>query len=161
MAADFYLKIGEAPGESQAEGHKGEIEVLSFSFGVSNSGRFDETGGGGGAGKSSFQDLSFQSALGKAGPKLAKFSADGTHLASAVLSCRKAGGKQYDYLKITLTNALVSSYSVGGSTGGDTPSESFSLNFAKIKYEYFEQGDKGAVKLAASMEYDLKAIKGK
>jgi len=161
MAADFYVKITGMDGESQAEGHKGEIEVLSFSFGVSNSGRFDETGGGGGAGKSSFADLSFNSALGKAGPKLAGASATGEHLGSAVLSCRKAGGKQYDYLKITLTNVLVSSYQVGGSSGGDTPSESFSLNFSKIKYEYFEQGEKGAVKLAGSMEYDLKAIKGK
>lgn len=160
MAADYFLKIPGIDGESKADGHTNEIEVQSFSFGVSNSGRFDETGGGGGAGKSAFADLSFQSALGKAGPKLAKASATGEHLGSAVLSCRKAGGQQYDYLKITLTGALVSSYSIGGG-GGDTPSESFSLNFAKVKYEYFEQGDKGAVKLASSMEFDLKKIKGK
>jgi len=161
MAADFYLKIAEIPGESKAEGHPGEIEVLSFSFGVSNSGRFDESAGGGGAGKSSFADLSFSSGLGKSSPKLAKASAVGTHLKDAVLCCRKAGGQQYDYLKITLTDTLVSSYSVGGSSGGDLPSESFSLNFAKIKYEYFEQDAKGAVKLAGSMEYDLKKVKGK
>ncbi len=48
MATDIFAKIGDIKGESVDDKHKNEIEVLSFSWGVANSG---STGSGGGSGR--------------------------------------------------------------------------------------------------------------
>jgi type VI protein secretion system component Hcp len=45
MATDIFAKIGSIKGESADDKHKDEIEVLSFSWGVANSGL--EIGSGG------------------------------------------------------------------------------------------------------------------
>jgi type VI secretion system secreted protein Hcp len=111
------------------------IEIQSFSWGVSNTSS-GAAGGGGGAGKASFTDLSFQSALSKAAPNLMLACATGRHFPLATLTCRKAGGKGIEFLKIKLSDILVSSYQSGGSTGADLPEDSFSLNFTKIDFLY-------------------------
>ena len=50
-AVDMFLDIeGEISGESQDKVHKDEIDVLAWSWGVSQSGSF-HVGGGGGAGE--------------------------------------------------------------------------------------------------------------
>src|SRR4051812_17680927 len=127
MAFDAFLKLDGIPGESLDKKHPGEIEILSFSWGVSNSGSFS-SGGGGGAGKASFQDFHFVSSLQKSSPKLWLACATGEHIKQAVLTLRKAGGDGFEFYKVTLSDILVSSYNQGGSSqGGDTrPSEQFS-----------------------------------
>src|SRR5438045_2814263 len=131
MASDIFLKIEEAPGESKDAAHPNEIEIDSFSWGVSNHGSL-ASGGGAGAGKATFQDLHFTSHVHKSSPLLAKFCASGQHIKKAVLSVRKAGGgNSIDYYKVTLEDVLVSSYnSAGVSGGGEAPEDATALNFA-------------------------------
>ena len=69
MASDIFAKIGDIKGESLDDKHKDEIEVLSWSWGVTNAGA-TTAGGGGGAGKASFHDLSFTHKIDKASPVL-------------------------------------------------------------------------------------------
>src|SRR5215218_10010688 len=116
MAFDAFLKIESIPGETQDVAHKDEIEVLSYSWGVTQTGTFSG-GGGGGAGKASFQDFHFVSRLQKSSPKLFLACASGQHIKEAVLSVRQAAssGKTDDFLKVTLTDVLVSSFQQGGS----------------------------------------------
>jgi type VI secretion system secreted protein Hcp len=158
MAVDMYMKIDEAKGESKADGHKDEIDVLAWSWGESNSGSF-HIGGGGGAGKVNMQDFSFTKYVDKASPNLLLFCANGKHLAKAELVCRKAGEKALEYLKITLTEVLVSSYSTGGSGGEDRLTENVSLNYAKIEFEYTEQDDKGGKGKAIKVGWDMQEQK--
>jgi type VI secretion system secreted protein Hcp len=56
MAADIFAKIGDIKGESLDAKHKDEVEVLSWSWGVAQSGSIS---GGGGQGKASFNDFHF------------------------------------------------------------------------------------------------------
>ncbi len=135
MAFDAFLKIEGIEGESTDKVHPGEIEIQSFSWGVSNTAS-GPAGGGGGAGKASFTDMNFVSALSKVGPSLMLACATGTHLRTATLTCRKAGGNGIEFLKIKLSDILVSSYQSGGSVGADLPEDSFSLNFTKIDFLY-------------------------
>jgi type VI secretion system secreted protein Hcp len=135
MAFDAFLKIDGIEGESTDKTHPGEIEIQSFSWGVSNTSS-GGAGGGGGAGKASFTDMNFMSALSKVGPSLMLACATGRHFPSATLTCRKAGGKGIEFLKIKLSDILVSSYQDGGSAGADLPEDSFSLNFTKINFQY-------------------------
>lgn len=156
MATDFHLQIKEIPGESPDDKHKGEIEILSFSWGLSNAGTFS-TGGGGGAGKANFNDISFQMNVNKASPLLFLACATGQHIKEAVLFVRKQGGKQQEYYQIKMSDLLVSSYQAGA--GGETVSDSFSLNFTKIEFTYKPQKADGSLEGPVEKKYDIKANK--
>src|SRR5262245_25086495 len=113
---DFFLKMDGVDGDSEDAKMKGQIDIDSFSWGVTNQGTH-AFGGGGGAGKASFQDFHFVMKVNKASPKLMLACATGQHIPKATLSVRKAGGGQEVFLTVTLTDVLVSSYQTGGSEG--------------------------------------------
>lgn len=159
MAVDYFLKIDGIPGESTDDKHKDEIDVVSWSWGESQSGAH-AGGGGGGAGKVAMQDFSFIMATNKASPKLFLSCATGKHIKEAILTCRKAGGKQEEYYKVKMTDLLVSSYQTGGSAGSDLPSDNFSLNFSKIEVSYAPQKPDGSLGSPVTHWYDLKLNKG-
>ena len=159
--ADYFLKIEGIEGESADSKHKAEIEIESFSWGESQTGAHS-SGGGGGAGKVAMQDFHFVTKINKASPKLFLACAKGEHFKKAVLTCRKAGGEQQEYLKWTLTDVLVSSYQSGGSAHGElVPTDQVSLNFAQIDVEYKEQKPDGTLGGSVKAGYDLKANKAK
>ena len=157
-AVDYFLKLEGIEGEIGDSKHKGEIELESWSWGASQAGSHS-AGGGGGAGKVSMQDFHFVMRVNKASPKLLLTCATGEHIKKATLVCRKAGTQQQEYMKITLTDVLVSSYQTGGSGGGPVPMDQVAINFAKIEYEYKEQKADGSLGGAIKAGYDLKANK--
>jgi len=155
-ATDFYLKIDGIEGESADATHKGEIDLESWSWGATQAGGA-AYGGGGGAGKVNMQDFHFTMKVNKATPKLILACADGTHIKEGILTCRKAGGKQEEYLKYTFNDLLISSYQTGGSGGSDVvPTEQISFNYAKMKVEYKEQKGDGTLGGAITAGWDLK-----
>ncbi|WP_156256107.1 Hcp family type VI secretion system effector [Sandarakinorhabdus oryzae] len=158
MALDMFFKINGVTGESKDAdaSNVGTIDVLAWSWGMSQSGSF-HSGGGGGSGKANVQDLSFTKWIDAASPPLQLMCLTGKHITEAVLSVRKAGDKPYVYLKITLTKLLVSSVSTGGSGGEDRLTENVTLNFAKAKVEYFKQADDGSVSAAGDYTFDVEA----
>lgn len=157
MASDYFLKIEGVDGESTDDKHKGEIEVLSYSWGETQSGTYG-AGGGGGAGKVNMNDFAFTMLANKASPKLMLACATGDHIKSAKLTLRKAGGEQQEYMTITFTDLLVSSYTTGGG-GGEIPAESITLNFGKVEFEYKPQKPDGTLDSPIKTGYDLKANK--
>jgi type VI secretion system secreted protein Hcp len=156
-ASDYFLKIDGIDGESTDEQHRGEIEIQSFSWGMSNSGTFSG-GTGGGAGKVSMQDFHFTRRLDKASPLLMLACATGQHIPSAVLVCRKSGGdgKPVEYYTITLSDLIVSGVSTGGSSDDEMPTESFSLNFAKIEWKYVPASPDGVAGDPVRAGFDLR-----
>jgi len=168
MAYDAFLKLDGIKGESMDAKHKGEIDIMSFSWGVAQTGTHG-TGGGGGAGKVSVHDITITKKTDAASPLLFLNCANGSHIKEANLVVRKAGGTQLEYLKIKLTDVLVSSYEPWGQAeatgaaagaaagagiaGGlrkdkwqmadEIPMESVSLNFSKVEYSYQPQGADG------------------
>jgi type VI secretion system secreted protein Hcp len=157
-AVDYFLKIDGIEGESQDSKHKQEIEIQSFSFGATQTGSF-AAGGGGGAGKVHMQDFHFTVPVNKASPKLMLACASGQHIKKAVLTVRKAGKEQQEYLKYTFSDILVSSYQTGGGGGDVMPVDQISLNFAKIEQEYKEQKADGTLAGSVKSGWDLKQNK--
>jgi len=152
-----FLAIDGIEGESTDANHPKTIEIESWSFGETQP-ITTSSGGGGGAGKVSFQDLHFVTkTVDKSSPKLFLAGASGEHIKDATLFVRKAGSNS-DYLQIKLTDVLVSSYQTGGS-GGDNPTESFSLNFAKVQYSYIGTDADGKLLPAIDVGWDLLANK--
>jgi type VI secretion system secreted protein Hcp len=156
MAVDVFLKLGDIKGESKDATHKGEIDVLSWSWGVSQTGSMGH-GGGGGAGKANFADLSIMHALDKASPVLMTKCATGEHIKEATLVSRKAGKGQQEYLIIKMNDILITSVQPSGSS--EHPMESVSMQFAKIDVEYKPQKEDGALDAGVHFKYDIKANK--
>ena len=155
---DYFLKIEGIPGESQDAKHKDEIQVLSFSFGESQLGTM-AFGGGGGAGKVQMQDFHFMMNVSKASPKLFLVCATGEHIPKAVLTARKAGKDQQDYLKVEFTDLLVSSFQTNGDAHANMlPVDSISFNFKKITIDYKLQKADGSLAAASKASYDLKQM---
>src|SRR5258708_6839256 len=100
-AVDFFLKVDGVDGESSDSKHKGWIDIESWSFSEAQTGTHSG-GGGGGAGKVAMQDFTFTTKVSKASPKLFLSCATGEHHKNALLTCRKAGKDQQEYLKIKL-----------------------------------------------------------
>lgn len=155
---DCVLKVDAIAGESLVDGHTGEIDIESYSFGLTQLGTF-ATGGGGGGGKANFQDIHFTARESKASPMIAKACAAGTHIPKVVLTVRKAGDKPQDYLVVTLEDCLVSSFQDGGGSGDVVPTTQFSMNYAKIEYKYSEQNKDGSLKGATTFKFDVAAGK--
>ena len=156
MAVDYFLKIDGIKGESADDKHKDEIDLLSWSWGETQTGSH-ATGGGGGAGKVSMQDFHFVMKVNTASPSLILACASGEHIPKAVLTCRKAGKDQQEYLKIKFSDLLVSSYQTGGSSSGDEiPSDQISVNYTKIEYGYAKQKPDGSLDGMTWKGWDLK-----
>ncbi|HJZ54587.1 MAG TPA: type VI secretion system tube protein Hcp [Gemmataceae bacterium] len=159
MATDYILEIEGIKGESTDSKVQGGIELLSWGLGVSNTGSH-AAGGGGGVGKASYSDFAATAAVNKASPLLMLACATGQHIKKAVLHVRKQGGEQQEYMTITMTELLVSSYNSGDAPGGDVAViDSFSLNYTTIKFEYKPQKPDGSLDSAVTAGYDLKQNK--
>jgi type VI secretion system secreted protein Hcp len=157
MASDIFAKIGDIKGESLDDKHKDEVEVMSWSWGVANSGSMAH-GSGGGEGKATFHDLTFVHTVDKASPVLMQYCADGVHLKEATITQRKAGKGQQEYMVVKLNDVIVTNL-VTQAQGSDRPVETVSLGFAKFSIEYKPQKADGSLDAAVKGGYDLKANK--
>ena len=155
-AVAYFLKIDGIAGESTDAKHKGEIEVESFSFGVTQS-TSPGGGAGGGAGKASFEDLNVVTPFSRAGPRLLQACATGEHLRSAVLTARRSGGKeQFEFMQLTLSDVLVSA-SRSGAAGAEAviPSDQFSLAYSKLQIEHKAQSPSGGAGDSTVAGFDI------
>jgi type VI secretion system secreted protein Hcp len=155
-AVDMFLKLDGITGESQVKGHESEILISSYSLGSSNASSFNSRGGGSSAGKVSFQDIHFTKNVDKASPNLMLHCCNGKHISTGILTLRKAGETPVDYLKLTLTDVLVSSYQTGGNGGGQLPMEQVSFSFGKLEVEYKPQRPDGSFDTSVLAGWDLK-----
>ena len=153
MAVDYFLKIDGIEGESSDAKHKGEISILSWSWGETQA---TAQGAGGGAGKVSMHDFRFSKYVDKASPKLFLACANAQRIKDAVLSCRKAGGGQ-DSLTLTLSDVTVSGYEIVGNSGAVVdPTDQLALHFAKIEFNYVEQNPDGSMGASTKAGWDVK-----
>jgi len=156
MAVDMFIKIDDIMGESADKKHENSIDVLSWSWGMNQSGS-THSGKGGGAGKVQVQDLSFTHYVDASTPNLVKFCCSGKHFKEALLTVRKAGDKPLEYLKIKLVDVLISSISTGGSGGEDRLTESVTLNFGKFEVQYTPQIGTGGAAGTKSATWNIAA----
>src|SRR5262245_19489415 len=134
MAVDAFLKLKDIKGESNDDKHAGWIDVLSYSFGISNTGFIGGPGGGAGAGKANLSDFNFMHAFDLASPVLFLKCAQGAHIEDAQLEVRNSGAKQETFLKVKFENVMISAVQPSGLS--EHPMESVSFVFGKISMVY-------------------------
>jgi type VI secretion system secreted protein Hcp len=158
MGSDIFAKIGDIKGESLDAKHKDEIEVLSFSWGVSNAASMASVSGGG-TGKATFQDLSFVHTIDRASPVLLKACATGLHMKEATITHRKAGKGQQEFLIVRMNDVIITSVTHEGSGGASGYPESVKMAFGKVDLEYKPQKADGSLDAGIHFNYDIKANK--
>jgi type VI secretion system secreted protein Hcp len=152
--ADYFLKVDGIEGESADAKHKGEIDVVAFSWGVGRAGA--PTGSGGGESKPVFDDLLVVARTSKASPHLWLACANGTHIKTAVLTARKAGKPPQEFLTIVLSDIVVASYEVDGSDD-EPPLDQVSFSYGKVETRYTPTGKSGKSQPPVSADWDLKS----
>ena len=159
MALKIFLKLDGIPGESTDKKHKDEIDVQSWTWGMTQ--QLFHAGGGGGtsAGKAKFEDLQFIHRIDKASPAIMLACASGKHLKDATLTMRKVGKTPLEFLVIKLTSVLVTSVRDAGDEGTPGTHETVTLNFAKIDVKYTPQTASGAGGAAVHFKWDVQGNK--
>jgi type VI secretion system secreted protein Hcp len=156
MASDYFMKIDGIPGDTTDKSHPNEIQVASWSWGETNSTTVVPAF----TGRPDIQNFHFTTGMSKASPLLFISCATGTHAATAVLTGRKVGtSTPIEYLKITLTDVLISAYQTGASASDDVPLDQVSLNFGKIQISYTPVNPDGTTGTAITRGWDLAAGK--
>ncbi len=154
MSVDMFLKLEGIAGESEDAKHKGENDVLAWSWGASQNGTMHQ-GGGGGAGKANFSDLSVTKFVDKGSVTLLQFCAKGTHIPRGRLIVRKAGDKPLEFIKFDMQDIIVSSIQPSGSGGSEKLTESLSLNFRQWKMTYTPQANDGSNAPAVEFGFNI------
>jgi len=156
MAHDIFLKVDGIEGEAEDSTHKNEIEVLSWAWNVSQQSNM-HMGSGGGTGKASVDDLTFEHYIDRATPNLVQYCLLGKHIKQAQLVVRKSGGNPLEYLKLTMNDVLVTRVSPAGvATDESRPRETVSLSFSSMKQEYIIQNAQGGSGGAVTATFDIK-----
>ncbi|QRY46122.1 type VI secretion system tube protein Hcp [Mycolicibacterium boenickei] len=154
MATEIFAKIGDIKGESVDARHPDEIDVVSFSWGVANTGSA-APGGGGGAGKATFQDLQIVHTIDSATPALLLTCATGRHLAHATISHRKAGENQQDYLTIKLSDVTITAVTHNGAEV-QPYTETVSIRFGKVDLLYRRRRPDGSFDEGQHFIFDVR-----
>jgi type VI secretion system secreted protein Hcp len=159
----MFMRIDGASGESKDANHKDWTDILTFAWGATQPGSM-ATGGGGGTGKASFNDLHVVARIDKAAPAVMKHCAGGKHLNKVELSVCKAGGTQIEYSKITLEDVMVTSVQLSGdNTATSADPESVLVNYAfqaaKVTQQYWEQTAQGGKGAESQVAWDIKQNK--
>ena len=155
-AVDMFLDLGsDLPGESVDKAHQGQVDVLAWSWGAANSGT-TRLGGGAGVGTNRFNDLTVTKWVDKSSPKLMLRCATGAHIPTATLFVRKTGTKApIEYIKVILTDVMVTSVSTGGSGGEDRLTENISLTYAQLQIDYVPTNPDGTAGTAIPFKWDV------
>lgn len=154
----MFLKIEGVSGESKDTNHKDWTDLESFDWGADQSGSMS-SGGGGGAGKVNFNDLTVVCAIDKAAPTILKNCAVGQHISKVEVSVCKAGGTQIEYSRTTLEDVLVTSVKFIGAQDSDVLKIRYAFQAAKVKTQYWEQSDKGSKGAEVQMAFNIKENK--
>jgi type VI secretion system secreted protein Hcp len=156
MAVSICIKIGSIKGESQVKGHETEIDVLEWSWGLTQSAS-SHVSTGAGSGSADVRDLTIKKYIDASSPTLLQECFYGHDHKQAVLTVMKAGGKSaIDMVKMTMSGTVfVSSVNTGHMEANDRYTETVTLNFAKVKFEYTGQNPDQSKGASVSGEFDI------
>ena len=150
-----YLKIPDIDGESTDSDHKEWIDILSVSSGISRP--VSVAGSSRVVGNPAFQEVIFVKRIDKSTPVLMENICKGKVFPKVEIELKNTeDAGRVSYLKYKLENVLITSFSSGDSTSGDTvPTENVSLNFTKIEMSSSATDSQGNVLYSTNVTCDV------
>jgi type VI secretion system secreted protein Hcp len=133
---------GVIKGEAQDTAHAGEIDVVSWSWGMAGKASL---GGGKATGKAEIQELRIVKRADRASTALMSALRNNEVIVKAVLTLRKAGKPALEFMKVTIEQGRVIALTInaGDQVGGADVVEHVAFTFNKITVEYLPQGKDG------------------
>ena len=157
MPVEMFLKLTGIQGETADIKHKGEIDVLAWSWGLSK--EPPPPAGGGGSGPVKIENISIEKLVDLASPLLLSFGAQGKHIADGTLTTRRAGKNGSEFLVFKMTDVIVTSVHVAVSKDTGQPAESITLSFGKSEFNYRPTSPDGSLGTEKSSKWDVAAGK--
>lgn len=152
---NIFLKLDSVDGESLDQDHQNWIEVESFTWGVDNPSSF-AIGQGGQATQAHVASIGVQKRMDNSSVTLFKNCTTGKHIQSGTISCMKLDGDtRVEYMKVELTDIMVSNVQISGVGSEQVVQEHVSLVFAKFKETYKLQQNLGSAQGAKEFGYDV------
>jgi type VI secretion system secreted protein Hcp len=145
----MFLKVAGVTGEAGDADHKGEIEVVSWSWGMQGS---ISAVTGEAVGRSTISELEIVKKVDQASPTLMLYLRNNKLVGQAKLTVRKAGKTPVEYLTIELKKVRVTSLKV--ETEGTELIERLRLGFAVVTVTYTPQDSRGGPGAASVFEAD-------
>lgn len=155
MSYGIFIKMDGIMGESTDAKHRGEIDVLYWSWGVTISSSTAVGGAAGATGKPIPADLKFSHFIDLASPSLIKTCASGRHIKEAVVTVQKAGAAPQEFLIIKLYDVMVRSVETDGNALENRATENVALNFSKVEFVYNEYKQDGKLGSTNKMLWDV------
>jgi len=149
-AVDMFLKMDGIQGESTDAKHKGEMDVLAWSWGESAGTARTRRGT---LPSACIQDLSLTKFVDSSSPQLILDGVLGTIVPTAVLTIRRGGEQPAEFLHLTMRNVTVASYQTGGSGGEDRIVDNIVLHFESMQGDYRQQKPDGT--LGTPITFDI------
>jgi type VI secretion system secreted protein Hcp len=158
MAVHMFVKIEDIKGESVDTDYKDWIDIMTWTWGMTQSGNAHQ-GSGAGTGQVSVRDVSFTKYVDKSTPVLAKWCCSGKAFGKAQLVVCKAGDKKVPYLTLAMTDGLISSCSHGGASHDERLVETVSLHFRAFHMVHTLQNKDGTKGASIPAGWDIAANK--
>ena len=159
MSDVLILDLGDGvKGNCAIDGYASKIVVNSFSHGVSIPMQGDASNTERTAGRPSFTEISFSKMSDLSTTELYKACTQGSKLGAAKLHVgRVENGKYMPFFTYQMDNAMISQISTSG--GGGIPSDSFTINFTKIKCDFTQQQSDSTPKGTGTWNWNLETMK--
>ncbi len=158
MATDIFLKIDGIKGEATDVNHKDEVELLGWSWGVSEV-LISSGSGGTVGGTPKVGNFAISKHVDRASPRLLEACLTAKHINEVVLTQRRAGAGKFSFLTITLKDVLISSLGDSDTDAAPRPTENVAFIFSKMIYEYVPQKPNGQPDTPVRLRWDVKANK--
>jgi type VI secretion system secreted protein Hcp len=155
MAGDVFARFATIKGESRSDRHPGEIDVLSWSWGISRDAASPPAGGR--RNTATVEDFTFVHRVDKASPQLMTACATGEHIRDVVVTVAKGGNRPLDYLVITMSDVVVTGVATTVSAEGGDDTETVTLRFGTVDLEYRPQNLDGTADAGVRFRYDVRA----
>lgn len=161
MPITGYVKIEEIKGESKRADHVDEIDIHSITWSALQQSSAN-LGSGRSRGRAQISDITVRKFTDAASPDLWLAVMKAKSFPEVVISVRKDSGDAHiDYLKITLTNAMISGYRMLESEAADPEQmieEEVSITAEKVNVVYTVQADDHSAGTEREAEYDVVAF---
>ncbi|SHH10136.1 type VI secretion system tube protein Hcp [Massilia sp. CF038] len=150
------LDLPGIKGECLLKGFEDKIECLSFSHAVAMQLTSDPSNRERTSGKPNVQDMTISKYMDQASPVLNQTCCEGKKIGDATVTIgRNENGAVMPLMIYKLRDAMVSSISAA-SSGGDKPSETMTLNFTGIQWDYTSQNPDSTKQGVAPGIWDMK-----
>ena len=156
MSLEMFLKLSGIAGESTDVKHKGEIDVLAWSWGLSKD---PGSPAGGGGGRVQIESLAIEKLVDLASPLLLSSGAQGKRITDGTLTTRTAGKGANEFLVFKMTDVIVTSVQVAASKDAVRPAESVTLSFSKLEFDYRPTNPDGSTGPTVSFRWDVTSAK--